>query len=104
MREAKSIGAFIVRSLRDYMKQNAFTFFQVDWGLSVRCGGRFAYTCKSSQLIADDAAQSISRSTAGEIKDGARAERPFDSGTLLFFSGCAGAMKLIAKGAINTGE
>jgi hypothetical protein len=26
------------------------------------------------------------------------------SGDALFFSGCAGAMKLIAKGAINTGE
>src|SRR6516164_8587231 len=51
--------------------------FQVDWGLSVRCGGRFAYTCGSSQLIADDAGQSISRSTAGEIEDGARAERAF---------------------------
>jgi hypothetical protein len=26
------------------------------------------------------------------------------AGDALFFSGCAGAMKLIAKGAINTGE
>jgi hypothetical protein len=57
----------------------------------------------AGSLAGDYSNPSVERNSTASTTN-TKKPRSAGSGDVLFFSGCAGAMKLIAKGAINTGE